>query len=184
MMSLQVLLQQLTSQPNIDKSTLIQIIHNLTERIDRLESNSSSLTTIHHSPPDKSYSEFIQQLNIPKLEGYLDNLPKLLTKILTIWLNKDKIPIILHNQSKIFIYTANWRPLVNNDLNNLYNYIVKQITIQLSKWQTEHKDTIIKNEKLYETYSTFILTILSQQPKKIKFIKETIKDILLTKTAV
>ena len=90
MMSLQVLLQQLTSQPNIDKSTLIQIIHNLTERIDRLESNSSSLTTIHHSPPDKSYSEFIQQLNIPKLEGYLDNLPKLLTKILTIWLNKDK----------------------------------------------------------------------------------------------
>ena len=181
-MSLSILIQQLTTQPDIDKSILIQIIHTLTERIDKLETKSIS-TILNLPPPNESYTEFIQHVEIPKIEQYLDNLPKLLIKILTNWLNKKQLPIILHNQSKIYIYTTSWRPLVNNDLNNLYNYIVKQITIQLSKWQTEHKDTIIKNEKLYETYSTFILTILSQQPKKIKFIKETIKNILLTKTA-
>jgi hypothetical protein len=181
-MSLSILIQQLTTQPDIDKSTLIQIIHKLTERINKLETK--SLSTIINLPPSKeSYTEFIQHIEMPKIEQYLDNLPKLLIKILTNWLNKKQLPIILHNQSKIYIYTTYWRPLVNNDLNNLYNYIVKQITIQLSKWQTEHQNTIIKNEKLYDIYSTFILSILSHQPKKIKFIKETIKELLVTKTS-
>ena len=180
-MSHEFLIQQLNSRPDIDKSILIQIIHNLIERIDKLETKSS--TTIINVPYSKeSYTEFIQQIEIPKLEQYLDNLFKLLNKILSNWLNKKQIPIILHNQSKIYIYTNYWRPIVNTDLIELYNYIVKQITIQLSKWQSKHESSIIKNEKLYDTYSTFISNILSDQPKKIKFIKETIKEILITKT--
>ena len=180
-MSHKFLIQQLKSQPDIDKSILIQIIYNLTERIDRLETKSSS--TIINVPYSKeSYTEFIQLIKIPKVEPYLDNLPKLLVEVLTNWLNKKDLPIILHNQSKIYIYTNYWRPIVNTDLNELYNYIVKQITIQLSKWQSKHESSIIKNEKLYNTYSTFISNILSDQPKKIKFIKEILKEVLITKT--
>lgn len=181
-MSLQLLIQQLTSQPDIDKSILIQIIHNLTARIDELESKSVSKPMINITPPKESYTEFIQQIKIPKIELYLDNLPKLLNKILTNWLNKKNIPIILHSQNQLYIYITYWRPLTNCYLKNLYNYIVKLITIQLSNWQTEQNDNIIKNDRLYETYSTFILDILSDQPKKIKFIKETIKEVLIIET--
>lgn len=177
-MSLQILLQQLTSQSDINKSTLIQIIHNLAERIDKLETKSPS-TKINLPPPKESYTEFIKQIEIPKIENYLDNYPKLLSQILTTWLNRDTLPIILHKQKQLYIYISYWRPLNNSDLNNLYNYIVKQITIQLSNWQIKYQDTLIKNDKLYETYSTFILAILSQQSKKIKFIKEIIKDLLI-----
>ena len=177
-MSLQLLIQQLTSQPDIDKSTLIQIIHNLAERIDKLETKTSS-TTINLPPPKESYIEFIKHIKIPKIEQYLDNLPKLLIQILTSWLNKENIPIILHKHNQLYIYITHWRPLINLDLNNLYNYIVKQITIQLSDWQMKYQDKIVKNERLYETYSTFILAILSNQPKKIKFLKETMKEVLI-----
>ena len=177
-MSLQLLIQKLNSQPNIDKSTLIQIIHNLAKRIDKLESK--TLSKINMPPSKESYTEFIQYITIPKIEQYLDNLPKLLNQILTNWLNRDNIPIILYTQNQLYIYITSWRPLTNSDLNNLYNTIVKLITIQLSKWQKEHQDNIIKNERLYETYSAFILALLSHQPKKIKFIKETIKKLLIT----
>ena len=177
-MSLQPLIQQLITQPDIDKSVLIQIIKTLAERIDKLESNTSSKTTINITPPKESYTEFSQYIEIPKIELYLDNLPKLLNQILINWLNKENIPIILHKQTQLYIYINHWRPLINNDLNNLYNYIIKQITIQLSNWQTKYQDNIIQNEKLYETYSAFILDILSHQPKKIKFIKETMKELL------
>ena len=180
-MSLQPLIQQLTSQPNIDKSTLIQIIHNLATRIDNLETKSPS-TTINIPPPKESYTKFIQHIKIPKMEQYLDNLPKLLVEILTNWLNRENIPIILHKQNQLYIYITHWRPLINRDLNNLYNYIVKQITIQLDNWQIKYQDKIVKNERLYETYSTFILAILSHQPKKIKFIKETMKEVLIIHT--
>tara|TARA_Y100000741_G_scaffold120790_2_gene90722 strand:- start:3261 stop:3815 length:555 start_codon:yes stop_codon:yes gene_type:complete len=182
-MSLQVLLEQLTSQPDIDKPTLIQIIHNLAERIDRLETKKSvPNTTINIPPPKESYTEFIYHITIPKLDNYFTNYPKLLTRILTDWLNKDQMPIILYNQTQLYIYINYWRPLVTRDLTNLYNYIVKQITIQLSKWQTEQQDNIVQNERLYEIYSTFILDILSHPSKKIKLIKETIKDLLITNT--
>lgn len=177
-MSLQLLIQQLISQPDIDKSTLIQIIHNLAERLDKLESKSHS--KINMPPSKESYTEFIQYITIPKIEQYLDNLPKLLNQTLTNWLNRENIPIILHTQNQLYIYITYWRPLTNSDLNNLYNTIVKLITIQLSKWQKEYQDNIIKNERLYETYSAFILALLSHQPKKIKFIKETIKKLLIT----
>lgn len=180
-MSIQLLIQELTSQPDIDKSTLIQIIKNLTERINKLESSTPSKTIINITPPKQSYTEFIKHIEIPKIDHYLDNLPKLLTQILNNWLNKENIPIILHKQTHLYIYITYWRLLVNNDLNSLYNYIVKQITIQLSNWQIKYHDNIIQNDKLYETYSTFILTILSDQPKKIKFIKKTMKELLIIK---
>lgn len=176
-MSLQVLIQELTSQSDIDKSTLIKIIHNLAERIDKLESKSPS-TIINIPSPKESYTKFIQDIKIPKIELYLNNLPKLLTQILKNWLNRENIPIILYKQTQLYIYISHWRPLINHDLNDLYNYIIKQITIQLSNWHKKHQDNIIQNENLYETYSTFILDILSHQPKKIKFIKETMKELL------
>lgn len=178
-MSLETLVQDFTSQSDIDKAILIQIIHNLAERINKLESKKPNSITINIPSPKESYDEYIYTIQIPKIENYLDNLPNLLIQILTNWLNRINIPIILHKQSQIYIYITYWRPLVNHDLINLYNYIVKQITIQLSKWQTEQKDNIVQNEKLYDKYSTFILNILSNQPKKIKFIKEKIKDLLI-----
>jgi len=182
-MSLQVLLQQLTSQPDIDKPTLIQIIHNLAERIDRLETKKPiPNTTINIPPPKESYTEFINHINIPKLDNYFTDYPKLLGQILTNWLNRDQMPIILYNQTQLYIYINYWRPLVTRDLTNLYNYIVKQITKQLSQWQTEQQDNIVQNERLYEIYSAFILDILSHPSKKIKLIKETIKDLLITNT--
>lgn len=178
-MSIQLLIQELTSQPDIDKSTLIQIIKNLAERIDKLESSTPSKTIINITPPKESYTKFFKHIEIPKIDLYLNNLPKLLTQILTNWLNKENIPIILYKQRQLYIYVTHWRPLVNSDLNSLYNYIVKQITIQLSNWQIKYHNNIIQNERLYETYSTFILAILSHQPKKIKFIKETMKELLI-----
>ena len=181
-MSLQILIQQLISEPNVDKTILIQIIKNLVERIDKLESNTFSKATINIIPPKESYTEFIQHIEIPKIEHYLNDLPKLLTLILTDWLNKENIPIILHKKTKLYIYITDWRPLVNNDLNNLYNYIVKQITIQLSNWQKKQQDNIIKNEQLYETYSKFILNILSNSSIKIKLIKKIIIELLIIKT--
>ena len=147
-MPLQVLLQQLTSQPDIDKSTLIKIIHNLAERIDRLETKKPN-TTINISPPKESYTEFINHINIPKLDNYFTDYPKLLGQILTNWLIKDQMPIILYNQTQLYIYINCWRPLVNQHLNQLYNYIVKQITIQLSQWQREQQDNIVQNAVSY-----------------------------------
>lgn len=181
-MSNQILIQEFISQPDIDKSILVKIINNLSKRIDELESNSHSKTIINITPPKESYTEFIKHIEIPKIECYLNNLSELLIKIITNWLNKVNIPIILYKQTKLYIYITDWRPLINNDLNKLYNYIVKQLTIQLSKWQETHQNNIIKNEELCETYSKFILDILSHTPKKIKFIKETIKDTLIIKT--
>ena len=86
-MSLQVLLQQLTSQPDIDKPTLIQIIHNLAERIDRLETKKPvPNTTINIPPPKESYTEFINHIN--SINFFIINYSRIVN--ISIYISKTK----------------------------------------------------------------------------------------------